>query len=173
MRARSWAVSTGALLTVLFVMGSSEAGSPETMTERCSGEVAFPPTFGSNPTTQGTVVLKRNGSGYSPWTTFTRQTGDNGHVRWYCHSTTGNVFDPGTWRVQIDGNKAKGCLVSAASAVVDGGVSAVSSCSKLVSLGSSAFNGWTPEKSRCDNRSNKFRARLGPDRLVQIQCLGD
>jgi hypothetical protein len=172
MRAISRVVSGGALLSILSVMGTSEAGL-ETMTERCSGEVAFPPSYGSNPAAQGTVVLKRNGSGYSPWTTFKRQTGDNGHVRWYCHSTTGNVFDPGTWRVQIDAQGAKGCLVSAASAVVDGGASAVSACSKVVSLGSSAFNGWTPERSRCDNRTNRFRARLGPDRLLQVQCLGN
>jgi hypothetical protein len=150
------------------------AGEHEVMIDRCSGEVAFTPTYDANPTTHGTVVLKRGANGYSPWTTFTRQTGDDGHVRWWCHSTTGNVFDPGTWRVSVDASGVAACLVSVGAAVASDGAAspAVTSCLKTIKLGSSAFHGWTPERSRCGDHSTKFRARLGPDRLLETECLG-
>jgi hypothetical protein len=33
--------------------------------------------------------------------------------------------------------------------------------------------GGTPERSRCPKGTNALRAKLGPDRLLEIQCLGD
>ena len=33
--------------------------------------------------------------------------------------------------------------------------------------------GWTKERSRCGNRSTRIRARLGPWRELQIECLGN
>jgi L-alanine-DL-glutamate epimerase-like enolase superfamily enzyme len=45
-------------------------------------------------------------------------------------------------------------------------------CKKAIKLGSSAFAGWTPERSRCGNHTTRIRARLGPDRLLQTECLG-
>ena len=41
-----------------------------------------------------------------------------------------------------------------------------------IKLTDSSWEGWTPERSRCDNRSTKIRARLGKGRLLQIECLG-
>lgn len=150
------------------------AGQHEVMTDRCSGEVAFTAKYDGKPTDHHTVILKRNKDGYSPWTTFSRNLGDDGHVRWWCHSTTGNFFDPGTWVVHVNPAGAVACLLSVAGAVAtDGAASAATAtCLKAVNIGSSAFEGWTPERSRCGDHSNHFRARLGPDRLLETECLG-
>ncbi len=48
---------------------------------------------------------------------------------------------------------------------------AVGACAKAIKITSSAFQGWTAERSRCDNRSRKMRARLGPDRKLETECL--
>jgi hypothetical protein len=79
-------------------------------------------------------------------------------------STSGNVFDPGTWRidnVEIGTKCEVNADFSQQSCRPDGNIK----------LGSSAWNGWTPERSRCNDRSVKIRARLGPNRLLQIECL--
>jgi len=167
-------VCAATVLGVIGVMSTSEAGSHEMMTDRCSGEVAFTPSYAAKPTAHGTVVLKRNKEGYSPWTTFSASTGDDGHVRWWCHSTTGNAFDPGTWRIHVDASGAIACLASVGAAVASDGAASASlaSCLKTFKIGSSAFEGWTPERSRCGDHSTKFRARLGPDRLLETECLG-
>lgn len=34
-----------------------------------------------------------------------------------------------------------------------------------------SHKGWIPERSRCNNKSNRIRARLGPDRRLQIKCM--
>jgi hypothetical protein len=166
-------IAAAAVGAPLSVISASRADSHEMMTDRCSAEVAFPPTYDGKPTEANTVVLKRDQNGYSPWTTFSRGTGDDGHVRWWCHSTTGNVFDPGTWRVSVNPSGAVACLVSIGTAVVtDGaGAPAVATCLKTINIGSSAFDGWTAERSRCNDHSTRFRARLGPDRLLQTECL--
>jgi hypothetical protein len=161
------AVVSGGLISTR--ENEAEATPPETLTDRCSGEVAFPPTYGQVPTVHGTAVLKRGADGYSPWTTFTAQPDGSGHIRWYCHSTIGNAFDVGTWRIHVDASGAFACLL-AATGSVDANVT--TSCLKSISVSSSAFQGWTPEQSRCQTGSNYFRARLGPDRLLQTQCLG-
>lgn len=158
-----------ALSVMTLGIGTSAASSHELITDRCSGEVGFPTLFTANPTHAGTVVLKRGSNGYSPWTTFSQKIKSDGHVRWWCHSTTGNVFDPGTWRVKFDRKGATACLVSMSGAVTPNNLSA---CMKTIRIGTASFNGWTAEQSRCSDHSSKFRARLGPDRLLQTECLG-
>ena len=159
-------VGAGTVLGGMTLLTASSAGSPEVLTDRCSGEVVFAPSFDAKPTAHGAVVLKRQNDGYSPVSTFNVKPDKDGHVRWWCHSTTGNVFDPGTWRVHVDGNALKACLISVAAPV---GLEAA--CLKTITLSSSAFEGWTPERSRCENHSSHLRARLGPDRLLTTECL--
>lgn len=156
------------------LVNTAYADGHEVMTDRCSAEVAFPPSYNAKPFTHGTHVLKRGKDGWTGWHTFKAELGDDGHVRWWCHSTTGNVFDPGTWRIHIDAAGATACLVSAVSTVATDGTAAptLASCEKAIKITSSAFDGWTAERSRCGDHSNKFRARLGPDRLLQTECLG-
>lgn len=132
----------------------------ETMTDRCSSDVAFTQNYNGKPDDSFTIVLKRPKNGYSYWTPpFRINTSGSGRIRWWCNSTRGNFFDIGTYRVKKFGVVFK---------YSDGRW-------KLgkpdIVLGSSAHKGWTPERSRCSNRSNRIRARLGPDRLLQIQCL--
>ena len=165
------AICGSILLVGVLAIHESSANSPEVLTDRCSGEVAFTPTYESNPTTHGTVVLKRGHDGYSPVSTFTVKPDKDGEIRWWCHSTTGNVFDPGTWRVHVEGNALIGCLLSPLAPVSPDGATAAS-CKKVVKLGSSSFEGWTPERSRCKDHSSKLQARLGPDRLLTTECLG-
>jgi hypothetical protein len=133
----------------------------EVMTDRCSAAVAIPPDYNARPDAPGTVVLVRDKNGRTDWTPpFTVKLGPAGHIRWWCNSTTGNWADPGTWRIQSvevgvkldDKGKAKPTF--------------------SIKLTDSSWKGWTPERSRCDNRSTRIRARLGPNRLLQIECLG-
>ncbi|MCM3873631.1 MAG: hypothetical protein ND895_23340 [Pyrinomonadaceae bacterium] len=138
----------------------------EVMTDRCSAEVAIVPSFADRPDTEGTIILKRAKNGITDWTPpLTVKLGNSGHVRWWCHSTTGNAFDPGTWRIR-ELQIGTECQIFAdgtpESCRPDGGIK----------LGTSAWNGWTPERSRCGNRSRNIRARLGPNRLLEIECLG-
>ena len=144
------------------------APANETMTDRCSAEVAFVPTYDARPNAHGTVILKRDKDGNTPWSRpFTVKTGDDGHIRWWCHSTIGNALDPGTWRVKVSGKEITACLEE----LVDN-TPGNPDCKKAIKLGSSAFEGWTPERSRCGNHSTQIRARLGHDRLLQTECLG-
>jgi len=157
-------------------MGASlPARANEIMIDRCSAEVAFVPNFDAKPNTHGTHILKRDAQGNTAWTApFTVQTDSDGFIRWWCHSTTGNFLDPGTWEVKVDAGAVIACLAAAVgTAATDGaGAGATASCVKVVSLGSSAFEGWTPERSRCSDHSSRIRVRLGPDRLLQTECLG-
>ncbi len=139
----------------------------EVMTDRCSAEVAIVPSYADRPDTEGTIILKRAKNGTTDWTPpLTVKLGNSGHIRWWCHSTTFNAFDPGTWRIKelVVGTK---CEIFA-----DG---KPESCrpDASIQIGTSAWKGWTPERSRCSNRSRKIRARLGPGRLLQIECLGN
>jgi hypothetical protein len=138
----------------------------EVMTDRCSAEVAIVPSFVDRPETEGTIILKRAQNGTSEWTPpFTVKLGSAGHIRWWCHSTTGNVFDPGTWRL-------KGLQIGTKCEIFADGRPESCRPDAGLQVGSSAWKGWTPERSRCDDRSNRIRARLGPNRLLQIECLG-
>jgi hypothetical protein len=172
------------LLTVSY---ATAVAANEVMTDRCSREVAFTPTFNDKPDALGTVVLTRDPNGSGSWTEpFHVSLDSSGRIRWWCHSTTGNFFDPGTWRMG-DAGKLISCAASIGSLLFSekkddskggGGkgsssnVGTVTDCADAVKPGASAFQGWTPERSRCSNHSTLIRARLGPDRLLQTECLG-
>jgi hypothetical protein len=148
------------------------------MTDRCSAEVSFPESYDGKPNSKGAMILKRAADGSTPWThPFKVGTGENNHIRWWCHSTIGNEFDLGTSRVTgVDANAIVMCVEGVGEASVGDAAaagSAISGCTKILKISSSAFQGWTPERSRCADHSAKIRARLGPDRLLQIECLGD
>jgi hypothetical protein len=166
-----------ALIVPLFLAAYGVALADEVMTDRCSQEVAFPPAYAGQPNEKGTVILKRNAEGSTAWSKpFTVKIASDGHIRWWCHSTTGNAFDPGTWRVTgVNPDGIATCVASVAATVGSDGTAAASlaSCEKVFQLGSSAWEGWTPEQSRCGNHSTRIRARLGPDRLLQTECLGN
>ena len=159
-------VQADARNAALLVLGPlSPASAREVMTDRCSAEVAIVPSYDALPQTPGAIIIKRGPNGSTDWTPpFTVRLGSSGHIRWWCHSTSGNVFDPGTWRidnVEIGTKCEVNADFSQQSCRPDGNIK----------LGSSAWNGWTPERSRCNDRSVKIRARLGPNRLLQIECL--
>ncbi|MBV8549854.1 MAG: hypothetical protein JOY54_01040 [Acidobacteriaceae bacterium] len=147
----------------------------ETMTDRCSSDVSFPSVYGGGPLAAGSTVLQRGADGYSHWTPiFSAGLDGSGHVRWWCHSTTGNAFDPGTWRVRDD---KLACTLSGGGQDSGGGSGQPSSsanvkidCTTTVNLVAVDANGWTAEQSRCNDHSSFFRARLGPDRLLEIMC---
>lgn len=139
----------------------------ETMTDGCSGDVVISRTYSNsfNPQSIDGLYLKRDASGNTQWS---GQMPVSGHtyIRWWCHSTTGNWADPGTWRLNggYIGTDCKG----------DWDQGSVNSCKPTgsIDLGSSAVEGWTPERSRCSsNRTQFISARLGRDRLLQIQCI--
>jgi hypothetical protein len=158
---------------------STLVSANEVMTDRCSKDVAFVPNYDANPSVPGTIVLTRDASGNSGWSQpFTVGKGSKGHIRWWCNNTTGNMFDPGTWRIdspQSIGGTAV-CVINGV-AVISGNsnmtpAQVAKQCAGVVrTYGSSAWNGWTPEQSRCNSKSGKIRARLGSNRLLQTECL--
>jgi hypothetical protein len=155
-------VSAAAWLAATFLF-TTAASADEVMTDRCSNEVSIV-NWGNTPGSNGAVVLKRH-NGKTGWTPpFTVKLGDDGHIRWWCHSTQGNAFDPGTWRIK-DVYAGTKCTIYADNSVESCGPDA------SINIGSSEWKGWTPERSRCGNRSNKIRARLDGNRKLLIQCL--
>lgn len=151
---------------------SAAALSNEIMTDRCSAEVAFVPAYGARPNAHGAIILKRSSNGSTPWSRpFAVKLGDDGHIRWWCHSTIGNALDAGTWRISVKGNEISACLEEVFD--IDNDKKGNPDCKKMIKLGSSAFEGWTPERSRCGNHSTRIRARLRPDRLLETECLGN
>jgi hypothetical protein len=58
-----------------------------------------------------------------PWSEpFTVKTDSDGHIRWWSHSTTGNIFDLGTVRVSgVDPGALGACVSDFGAAVVNGG----------------------------------------------------
>jgi hypothetical protein len=98
---------------------SPAALANEIMKDRCSAEVAFPMHYDSRPNTEGTIVLQRDKSGRTDWThPFTVQISKEGRIRWWCHSTKGNAFDPGTWRVKdVDAEGVIKCLTGVGATV--------------------------------------------------------
>jgi hypothetical protein len=148
------------------MVSASPADAGEIMTDRCSAEAAIAPSYTARPNSRGAVVLRRGPNGWSPWSQpFRVALGPDGHIRWWCRSTTGNYFDPGTWRIEEAGAGVR------CSQYADGQVSGCRPDGRIT-IGSSAWEGWTPERSRCGDRSTRVRARLGPNRLLQIECLG-
>lgn len=152
-----------ALLAALLACSAFTSAHAEVMTERCSHEVAIV-GWGKTPDSNGAVLLKRQG-GKTSWTPpFTVKLSDDGHIRWWCHSTTGNALDAGTWRIR-NVDTGSGCKLRSDAPAED--------CSTIVSFSvtTSDWKGWTAERSRCSNRSNKIRARLEGNRKLRIQCL--
>ncbi|AEV85659.1 hypothetical protein ACWT_4637 [Actinoplanes sp. SE50] len=130
----------------------------EMMVERCSGDVYISSAYNDRFPPAGGIYLKRSGEAFTPWSPPMPVAGHT-FIRWWCHSTTGNWLDPGTWR--IDGVNAH----------VD---CDYDSCS--LGTGATRFytfdvNGWTAERSRCgDPATAAISARLGPQRLLLIEC---
>lgn len=68
------------------------------MTDRCSADTyvsqdcndQFPPTRG--------VLLMQGADGRTPWSDALPVAGHT-YIRWWCHSTTGDLLDPGTYRL--------------------------------------------------------------------------
>jgi hypothetical protein len=165
-----------AILTSFLAVFAYSAEGNEVMTDRCSAEVAFPKTYNGNPNDPGTVILARDRNGATKWTPpFKVATSKNGRIRWWCHSTKGNVFDPGTWRVtKVNTEGVIQCVSAGVATVVSKGGSAagLAVCKNALNIKIASYNGWTAERSRCDNHSTNIRARLGPSRRLNIECLG-
>lgn len=149
--------------TWVFFLGSAFAN--EIMTDHCSADVSFPSTYDGPPVGLGSFIVSRGGHANSAnWTFPIRQTLDSdGHIRWWCHSTTGNRADPGTYTFDKVG-----------ATYVCGNSNGSDDCilrPDIAGPPSTDLSGWTAKSSRCDNRSNVFRARLGPNRSLEIECL--
>jgi hypothetical protein len=151
-------IATG--LMALSVVFAAPAYANEVMTDRCSGDVSFPPAYDQGPIVPGLMIVTRAGGAGANWSPAIRQQIDgNGHIRWWCHSTTGNWADPGTWTVDDAG------------ATYTCGDNGDCTLSGNASGHPVDVQGWTAERSRCDSHSNTFRARLGSNRLLPIECL--
>ncbi len=165
------------IVAINVALNASLASANEIMQDRCSSDVAFVPRYDDNPGAPGTVVLTRGAT--TDWTVpFKVETRNKGHIRWWCHSTTGNILDPGTWRPQLDPVKSVACLAGGVAVYLDSeseaGKEGIKQCKGAIKkFDSSAWNGWTPERSRCRNRSTKISARLDSNRVLQTECLGD
>jgi hypothetical protein len=141
----------------------------EILKDNCSADVAIVPSYNARPDAPGTVFLHRGDHQSTNWTqAFQVGLSREGRIRWWCHSTTGNWLDLGTWRAYGDG--WFGCMDSG-----DGGDVLCSGRGEIQLLpGASAWQGWTPERSRCDSHSHTIRARLGLEegqRRFFIECL--
>lgn len=158
---------------------TNQANAGEVMNDHCSSRVAIPTTgYNAKPDEPGTVILIPAESGWTPWTQpFTITKAGGGHIRWWCNSTKGNPFDLGTYSFKFDLPETLRCAAQIGGKVVAGSdvepedLRCVSDSVKI-KPGASAYNGWTPERSRCGDRSNLIRARMGPSRRLQIECLG-
>lgn len=140
--------------SVLPMMGN------EVMTDRCSGEVAFPTTYNGKVDDKGTLMLKRDDKGRTEWSRpFTVKTSNAGRIRWFCRSQSQWGFmDPGAWTFSDKATRLW-CADKSEKYCIE------------IPDGTSAVAGWYPERSRCDSRTTRVRARLGPNRLLQIECL--
>lgn len=161
-----WIVaSVGAYLCLM------EPAFAEVMTDRCSADVSFPSIYNGPPVgvagsgSAPAFILSRGDASSSNWSFPIHQTLDSdGHIRWWCHSTTGNWADPGTYVIDS---------VGATYVCGDSNGSQDCTLNPNISGHPTDSSGWTAERSRCDSHSSVFRARLGPDRLLQIECLDE
>jgi len=154
----------------------------EVMLDKCGQMVAIVPSYDDTPNTPGTVILRGDNAhaGITELThPFTVKSSPEGRIRWWCQPADGKLFVPeGTWRI----NRKKP-FIGLSGGSVDVSVTDFSDYGLLpprpstVSTGltftSSVWKGWTKEKSRCDDRSTRIRARLRQDRVLQIECLGN
>jgi len=159
-------VFAGTLFAILAAGSASEVwAADEILKDKCSAEVAIVASYDARPESANSIILKRGSNGKTPWTpAFTVRLSSGGHIRWWCRSTTGNMIDVGTWRIEDVFVGTKCDLAS----------EGTPTCrpDAAFKIGSSAWNGWTPERSRCANKSTSIRARLDNDRRLSIQCLG-
>jgi hypothetical protein len=132
----------------------------ETLIDRCSGDVIIVRNYNDSLDAPGNIYLTRDrntdANGYTDW----KPIAVNGRtVRWYCHSRSwGRWLDPGTWRIQEAG------------IVLDCDEQGNCTTKLKFKPGSSAVNGWYPERSRCARGEVRY-ARLGPNRLLQMACM--
>ena len=148
-----------------FVINFSVSAN-EIIREQCNNEVALAPVRHEGPNTPETIILKRRGPNSSTdWTpAFTMGIGSSDRILWWCRSTSDNLLAPGVWRIE------ELMIGIRCGAKTDGSLTHCRPDSSL-KIGSSAWNDWTPKHSRCGNQSRRFRARLGPDHLLEIMCL--
>ncbi|TVZ41865.1 repeat uncharacterized protein DUF346 [Alteromonadaceae bacterium 2753L.S.0a.02] len=163
------------LLLALSLLCISSTSFAETLTDRCSGDVAIAPTYESSVDAPGTLILNRSNvdSGWSlPIKIKTSEGGiitGGGFIRWFCKSTTNNWLDPGTW--SLDGLSLGVTKCDNNGQYEDYSGGGVCSGSDYVNFGGINKNEWTAERSRCSNGTNKIRVKLGADRKLNIQCL--
>ena len=168
-------MSRGALrasLAAAWVLGSlaAEATAREVMQDRCKQDVVFIPfnpkiPGGGRPGEPGTVILKRRSDGRSDWSRiFQGHPAGKGRVGWWCYTGPGTEFEPGVWQVNLEEDGSR-CPFS----------DVIANClgdSKVRHNAPVWARDWTAEQSRCRDGSTKFRARLGPKRSLQIECMG-
>ena len=165
----------------LYCAASGHAIAGEVMQDACDAEVGFPSSFGGAPWSPGAMVLKRAPDGFSPWTPpFHVQLDGDGFMRWWCHSTTGDWLDAGTWwTLHFETIPNVTCMIPASKPPLHPG--APVACAKMQLIALWGVDGWTAERSRCSDRSTVIRARLtsevvfghsGPSRL-ETECLGN
>ncbi|HEU0207699.1 MAG TPA: hypothetical protein VFQ78_01840 [Candidatus Udaeobacter sp.] len=151
----------------------------EVMMDKCGQMVAIVPSYDAIPNTPGTVILRRSTTGVSAWTRpFTVKLGPDGHIRWWCQPAEGQLFVPdGIWRIPEKPHIGlSGSTNVTLIDFTDYGIFHSRSSSDILTgltFASSVWKGWTKEKSRCDDRSTRIRARLRPWRELQIECLGN
>ena len=157
---------------------AAEATAGEVMQDRCKQDVAFIPSIPNVPNSRlrpgmpGTVILKRKSDDRTDWSRIFEERGSGGRVDWWCYTGSGSGIEPGVWRVnESDGfedgsNDGKRCLFS-------GDTGPDCHPDPNVKHTSKVWEHWSSESSRCKDRSNtRFRARLGPHRSLQIECMG-
>ena len=138
----------------------------EIIREKCKNEAALAPADHEGPNTPETIILKRRGpNSITDWSpAFTVGIGSPHRVRWWCRSTSDNTFPPGVWRIE------ELMIGTRCGTRTDGSLTHCRPDSNL-KIDSSAWNNWMPKHSRCGKQSRRFRARLGPDHLLEIKCL--
>jgi hypothetical protein len=160
-------------LAVVCLLGATAVHAPagEIMRDRCKQDVVFVPPLPSQPAADarpgmpGTVLLKRRSDGKNDWSNvFQMKLVEGGFVRWWCYTGGGTGFEPGVWQLN-QGDDGTRCLFS----------DVIKDCHPDPNVRQAApvwGRDWTAERSRCKDRSTKFRARLGSSRLLQIECMG-
>jgi hypothetical protein len=131
----------------------------EVMQDRCSGDVAFPYVYDGPPVPNSFILSRANRSGARPSALIQQKLDGSGHIRWWCSSTTGNWVDPGTYVIDEVG-VVYTCGDQQCTATGD------------LSAHPVDVTGWTAERSRCADHSDTVQAVLGPNRSLQMTCLG-
>jgi hypothetical protein len=146
----------------------------ELLTDRCSAATYIAPEYPGpdepSLTNLNGIMLIRDQNDPEAFTEWSHKMPVNGDewIRWYCNSTTGNFLDPGTWR--ITGWEA--AVKIACDEQNDGAYNCDITPGGSVSI--ALPKNWTAERSRCDSENTTaISARLGPNRLLQIQCWED